>query len=358
MLLAPCLAAKTPDVVLVGRSAFLLEWQRHQAQVLAGLDQHQRAFVQHDHGRTLAWDVHRLGLGCNGRLHGGDLGGVGVHPLQTAGGCQGLKFGHGQLVGLQLGHAGSRCFNHCLGSRLNDGLRNRLSDGLCSRLCCHGCDLGHFGCRRADRCCHWSRSFLGHGRHCHRCCCDRCCRHRCYGFRSFLRSCINGWSRNCIKVAAARALLLHRGFSHAVRCGLSWRILVLLGSKTQGLGVLAFTRCALATFAAVAAVAVAGAALAWFAGLFALGLAVLCLLVACVAYLAFAHHGLGQRLGFCIAGLAFATAFAAALGTFTTFTALATIALVARLAWFTRFLSLVVELFAGVQCHICDLGLS
>jgi hypothetical protein len=52
------------------------EGQGHVAQVFARLHQHQRAGVgQHDRLR-LARYVHRLGLGCDGRLHLGHFGGV------------------------------------------------------------------------------------------------------------------------------------------------------------------------------------------------------------------------------------------------------------------------------------------
>ena len=90
-------------------------------EILAGLDQDQWAFIQHDHGWALAWDVHGLGFGSDGRLHGCDAFGVGIDPLQTALLCHGLHVGHRQAERLHAWHAGAcggslrggRCFFTC-----------------------------------------------------------------------------------------------------------------------------------------------------------------------------------------------------------------------------------------------------
>ena len=50
-------------------SACASERQLHLAEVLAGLDQHQRAFIDHHSGRALARHMHRLGLCRDGGLH-------------------------------------------------------------------------------------------------------------------------------------------------------------------------------------------------------------------------------------------------------------------------------------------------
>ena len=132
---------------------FLLEWQLHQAQILAGLDQNQRAFIQHDRRGALAGDVHRLGLGSNRCLHSGNLVCVGVDPLQTRGSSQLMQLRQRQLIGLGLDWGCRRSFYRC-----------------CNRLLW----LSHGGCCNGRRGFHRCACSHGHGFCNHRCCLHFC----------------------------------------------------------------------------------------------------------------------------------------------------------------------------------------
>lgn len=59
------------------------ERQGHAAQVALGFDQHQRRFLRHHRGRTLAPHLDGLDFGRDGGLGLGNLGCVGIHPLKT-----------------------------------------------------------------------------------------------------------------------------------------------------------------------------------------------------------------------------------------------------------------------------------
>lgn len=137
----------------------LLKRQLQVAQVALCLDQHQRAFVDHDHRGAFARHMHRAGLGGNGGLHGGKLGGVGVDPLQAGAFGHLLQFVQRQCKCLDLGQAGGnrshwrcnrrrcwhgrwhRCHGHRSGGRWR---RGRCGCHGSFRTACHG-DSGHGG---------------------------------------------------------------------------------------------------------------------------------------------------------------------------------------------------------------------
>lgn len=81
-------------------SGLVFKWQLDLAEVLAGFNQNQWAFVQHNWRFALTRHVHRLGLCRDGLLNSADLLGIRVHPLQTDLLGQSVQLGHRQLKGL------------------------------------------------------------------------------------------------------------------------------------------------------------------------------------------------------------------------------------------------------------------
>jgi hypothetical protein len=85
----------------------LLKRQFYRTQIALGFDQHQRAFVGNHQRWALTRHVHRLGFSSDGGFGFGDLGGVGVDPLQAGSLGDLNQVLQRQVVRLDLGQAGS-----------------------------------------------------------------------------------------------------------------------------------------------------------------------------------------------------------------------------------------------------------
>ena len=278
--------------VVAGRLLFLLEGQLHQAQILAGLNQNQWAFIQHHGWWTLARNVHGLGLGCNRGLHDGNLVCIGIDPLQTRSGSQFVQLLQRQLIGLGLDGDCRRSLCWCSNNRLrlNHGRRSNGSR----------CRCGGFNRRWCDH----SHCFCYHGS----------CLHFCSNRRLLCLRC------DSIKVAAACRLIV--SFCHSRRLHqrfcrqLNFQRLI---SKLCIDGLLIGSLCITGrTVAAIAAIAVTRAALTWLACLFALCVQTLSLIAFQLS------HGLSRFIsngllhhGLCV-GIARLTFTAAAFSAITT----------------------------------------
>lgn len=162
---------------LGGLRCWLIYRQYQVCQVAPRFDQNQGALVDGDRCWTLARNMHRRGLSSNRSLYRSDFFWVGVHPLQTAGLCQGVQRGDRQGVGLLWGccglwrrrFLGRCCWSGCLSNgdrrwhhhiHWCRGWRCGLGCGVvsyCIQRGCLGCRGSCSGCyrhaRRRHRCC-------------------------------------------------------------------------------------------------------------------------------------------------------------------------------------------------------------
>ena len=132
---------------LLSRVWLRSERQMQCAQVFAGFDQHQRTFVHHQCGWTLAWHAHGGWLGRDGGLHRSDFGAVRVHPHQAAVMNDLLEAVDGQCVIDRGGHGLAGCFG-CGGA----GSRHRRGGWWRSGLGGCWCWCVGLSCRRCIGC--------------------------------------------------------------------------------------------------------------------------------------------------------------------------------------------------------------